>query len=1090
MKQSAWYQDAVIYQLHVRSFFDSNEDGVGDFVGLTQKLDYVASLGVSAIWLLPFYPSPLRDEGYDIADYTSINSAYGTLDDFRAFLEAAHARGLKVITELVINHTSDQHPWFQRARHAPPGSSERNYYVWSDTDQLYSGVRVIFRDFETSNWTWDKVAGQYFWHRFYSHQPDLNFDNPDVLNEVLRVLDFWLAMGVDGLRLDAVPYLIERDGTNCESLPETHAILRVLREHIDQHFPGRMLLAEANQWPDETAAYFGDGNECHMCFHFPLMPRLYLALQQENRFPIIDILKQTPLPPPGAQWAVFLRNHDELTLEMVSEEDRLFMYDSYAVDPHARINMGVRRRLAPLLRNDRRKLELLHSLLFAIGGTPVLYYGDEIQMGDNFYLRDRDSVRTPMQWSPDRNAGFSTANPQSLFLPPIIDPEFHFQTNNVETLETNPHAFLWWLRRVLRLRRQNPALSCGTTTFLTPSNPRILAFMRQIDEDVVLIVVNLSRLSQYVELDLSAFRGRTPRELFGQCQFPMVGELPYLLALGPYGFYWFRLEWPAGADERRDLSMLPEVRIQMHWRELLSPAGRHRLEAVLPSYLARQVWFPGGAARIRACSITQVVQLANPTTEDEPFLVLVVTTELSDGQTESYQLLLVVCGMARAELIVNDRPSAGLAKLVQDESSSPLFFCDATAEAEFWQAFMKVAESPVVSGQRGTLKLEAFSAQERITETGPLCQLSRGRISDAACAVVRGKFFVTLFRRVDEGEHPEEALSRALSETTFREHVPAVLGASRLVVGPKARRVMTLGLIHAYAPYEETLEDNISALWSRLHDEFSLPSTINASIRPSASGVLSEDAQNTLSTLLSRCSLLGNRLGELHMALLDLSQSPDLVPEPMTVHYRRSIYEAKRAALALALEQARARLRESALEDQLLWQRLIDREVQLQQTLTAVLRLPLNLMLIRPHGALSLNSILWTGNDIIFLGVGGERHRPLAERRLKRLAFRDLSRALIAFREVILATEQQKELGSLETCQQAFITSCIEDADSSFLEGYRSSMTSKSLAPADAVLFKDALSAFRISTGISQFSNAQLRGDANATRIALLTLLS
>ncbi len=467
-----WYKDAIIYEVQVRSFFDSYGDGHGDFQGLTQKLDYMQDLGITAVWLLPFYPSPLKDDGYDIADYTGIHPRFGRLDDFKAFLEAAHDRGLRVITELVLNHTSDQHPWFQRARHAPPGSRERDFYVWSDTPEKYQDARVIFQDFEPSNWTWDPVAKAYFWHRFYSHQPDLNYDNPAVREAILPVLDFWLGMGVDGLRLDAVPYLYEREGTNCENLPETHEFLKSLRRHVDAHYPGRMFLAEANQWPEDAVAYFGNGDECHMAFHFPLMPRLFMALHQEDRFPIEDIMAQTPAIPENCQWCLFLRNHDELTLEMVTDEERDYMYRAYARDRDARINLGIRHRLAPLLRDDRRRIELMLALLFSLPGTPVIYYGDEIGMGDNIYLGDRDGVRTPMQWSADRNAGFSRANPQKLFLPVVIDPSYHYETVNVEAQQSNPSSVLWWIKRLITLRKSLKAFGRGSFRLLRRRTPR------------------------------------------------------------------------------------------------------------------------------------------------------------------------------------------------------------------------------------------------------------------------------------------------------------------------------------------------------------------------------------------------------------------------------------------------------------------------------------------------------------------------------------------------------------------------------------------------------------------------------------------
>jgi maltose alpha-D-glucosyltransferase/alpha-amylase len=537
-----WYKDAIIYELPVKSFFDSSNDGVGDFPGLIQKLDYLQGLGITCLWLLPCFPSPLKDDGYDIAHYTSIHPSYGTVQDFKRFLDAAHERGLRVLIELVVNHTSDQHAWFQAARLAPPGSTERNMYVWNDTDQKYQDARIIFVDTEKSNWTWDTVAKAYYWHRFFHHQPDLNYDNPTALEQILQVMDFWLEMGVDGFRLDAVPYLIEREGTNCENLAETHIILKAIRRHIDAHWPNRMLLAEANQWPADVRPYFGDGDECHMAFQFPVMPRLFMALHLEERDPIVEIMERTPLIPETCQWALFLRNHDELTLEMVTDDERDYMYLAYSADPQARLNVGIRRRLAPLMNNSRRRIELLTSVLFSLPGTPIIYYGDEIGMGDNMHLGDRNGVRTPMQWSGDRNAGFSRADPQQLFSPVIIDPVYGYQAVNVESEENDSASLLNWTRNMIRMRRLFKVFGRGTIEFLKPANRAILAYVRRDQDDVVLCVANLARNVQPAHLDLSAFAGMVPIEMFGYTEFPAIGAAPYFLTLGPYGFYWFELQ--------------------------------------------------------------------------------------------------------------------------------------------------------------------------------------------------------------------------------------------------------------------------------------------------------------------------------------------------------------------------------------------------------------------------------------------------------------------------------------------------------------------------------------------------------------------
>ncbi|HEY2065022.1 MAG TPA: maltose alpha-D-glucosyltransferase [Gemmatimonadaceae bacterium] len=545
---TSWHHDAVIYQLHVKAFSDSNRDGFGDFRGLLQHLDYIAELGVTAIWLLPFYPSPLRDDGYDIADYCAVHPNYGTLEDFKEFLDAAHARGLRVITELVINHTSDQHPWFQRARRAPKGSPERDFYVWSDDPNKYSAARIIFTDTETSNWTWDPVAQQFFWHRFFGHQPDLNFDNPAVLEAVLDVMRFWLRMGVDGLRLDAIPYLVEREGTNCENLPETHVVLKKLRAALDAEFTDRIFLAEANQWPEDVRPYFGNGDECHMAFHFPVMPRMYMAVAQEDRTPIVDIMARTPPIPPECQWAIFLRNHDELTLEMVTEDERAFMYGHYAKDLRMRINVGIRRRLAPLLDNGRKEIELMHALLLSLPGSPVLYYGDELGMGDNIYLGDRNGVRTPMQWTADRNAGFSTVQSAALYFPVVADPPYGYQTVNVEAQLSTQTSLLRWVQNIVRLRQRYSAFGRGSFEPLAPQNRRVLAFLRRHDGEIILCVNNLARHAQYVELDLREFNGWSPMELWSGQSFPKIGELPYLLTMNGRDFLWFKLQPPGGPE--------------------------------------------------------------------------------------------------------------------------------------------------------------------------------------------------------------------------------------------------------------------------------------------------------------------------------------------------------------------------------------------------------------------------------------------------------------------------------------------------------------------------------------------------------------
>src|SRR5579875_2070660 len=666
-----WYKDAIIYELHVRAFADGNNDGVGDFQGLLQKLDYLQDLGVTCLWLLPFFPSPLKDDGYDISDYFSVHPHYGTMEDFQEFLAAAHGRGLQVIIELVMNHTSDQHPWFQRARTAPPGSPERNYYVWSDTDQKYGQARIIFTDTEKSNWTWDPVAKQYYWHRFFSHQPDLNYDHPRVVEEMLTVLRFWLDLGVDGLRMDAIPYLFERDGTSCENLPETHKLIKRFRREMDESYANRMILAEANQWPSDVRPYFGDGDECHMAFHFPLMPRIYMALRQEDRLPITDIMAQTPEIPENCQWALFLRNHDELTMEMVTNDERDYMYLAYSADPRMRINLGIRRRLAPLLHNNRRRIELLNSILFSFPGTPILYYGDEIGMGDNIYLGDRNGVRTPMQWTADRNAGFSRCNPARLYSPVIMDPVWGYEAINVEAQQNDPSSLLNWMRNMIALRKLFQVFGRGSLRFLEPSNRKILAYIRQSPEATVLCVANLSRFAQPVQLDLSDLEGMTPVEMLGYVEFPAVTKAPYPLALGPYGFLWLELQAgeepveipsPAATDE------LLHVKSETDWAAVLEGRGREMLERLLPDYVQRQRWFGGKSRQIAAVRVTDWGVL------DEQRLALVwIEVQFTQDEPDLYLAPLAMAFCEDCESVIEQSSHAVLTKIFSSQGEGVLY---------------------------------------------------------------------------------------------------------------------------------------------------------------------------------------------------------------------------------------------------------------------------------------------------------------------------------------------------------------------------------------------------------------------------------
>ncbi|HEY4864210.1 MAG TPA: maltose alpha-D-glucosyltransferase [Candidatus Dormibacteraeota bacterium] len=761
-----WYKDAVIYELHVRSFKDSNSDGIGDFPGLIQQLDYIASLGATAIWILPFYPSPLRDDGYDIADYLGVNPSYGRVNDVRRLVREAHKRGLRVITELVCNHTSDQHPWFQRARNSPPGSVWRDFYVWSDNDQRYSEARIIFKDFETSNWTWDPVAQAYYWHRFYSHQPDLNYDNPKVKEAVFKVVDHWLGMGVDGLRLDAIPYLFEREGTNCENLPESHEFLKQLRAYIDANYSNRVLLAEANQWPEDAVAYFGqgEGDECHMAFHFPVMPRLFMALRMEDRFPIIDILDQTPPIPSTAQWAMFLRNHDELTLEMVTDEERDYMYRAYTRDPEARINLGIRHRLAPLLNNNRRAIELMNVLLFSLPGTPVIYYGDEIGMGDNVHLGDRDGVRTPMQWSGDRNAGFSTANRQRLYQPVITDPEYNYETINVETQDANPLSLLNWMRRLIAMRKRHPAFGRGSIEFLHPENRKLLAFTRRYGDERILVVANLSRYTQFANLDLSAHRGLIPVELFGRAEFPRIGEGPYPITLTSHSFVWFSLEQPLEANSNG-----PAAPLSLRDREL---------ERALPTYLGRQRWFRGKSRQIAEVSVVDSVPLVDAQLK-------IVEVRYRDGDPDIYALPL--CREPDGKVV------------------------DALTHPEFNASLLEaMGQRRRFRGRQGTLlalptpRLKRM--QKSATELAP--HLSGAEQSNNS-VIFGERLILKLYRRVEPGVNPDLEVSHFLTNRQFP-NIAHVAGA--LLYRRGREQTSALGMLQTYVP-------NQGDGWSQALDE-------------------------------------------------------------------------------------------------------------------------------------------------------------------------------------------------------------------------------------------------------------------------------
>jgi maltose alpha-D-glucosyltransferase/alpha-amylase len=1000
-----WYKDAVIYQLHVKTFFDSNEDGMGDFNGLTQKLDYLQNLGVTAVWLLPFYPSPLKDDGYDISDYTGIHPTYGTLRDFKKFLREAHRRGLRVITELVVNHTSDQHPWFQRARRAKSGSSRHNFYVWSDTPEKYKEARVIFQDFESSNWSWDPVARKYFWHRFYSHQPNLNYENPQVQKAVFRALDFWLGMGVDGLRLDAIPYLYQREGTNCENLPETHAFLKKLRTHVDHRHKNRMLLGEANQWPEDAVDYFGNGRECHMNFHFPLMPRLFMALRMEDRFPITDIMEQTPAIPDHCQWAVFLRNHDELTLEMVTDEERDYMYRVYAYDPQMRLNLGIRRRLSPLLSSHRRRIELMNGLLFSVLGTPIIYYGDEIGMGDNIFLGDRNGVRTPMQWSADRNAGFSKANPQRLYLPVIIDPEYHYEVINVEAQENNRHSLLWWMKRLIALRKRFKAFSRGDLQFLQPDNSKILAFTRCYQDECILVVFNLSRFAQFVEMDLSAHHGTIPVELFGRTEFPAVSQNPYFLSLGPHSFYWFMMQRQetiavdtGSAAEQRQL---PVLEVKGSWEQIFRGRTLNRLEMVLRGYLHGKRWFGGKARGIKSVAVREKLLL-----QDRGFTsyVTFVTVEDLDGNSETYVLPLAHASGHRAAEILGNHPRAVLARLkAKDEAEEGILF-EALAAGEFGAMLLKTLRRRYRrKGNAGELASSQTRYLRKLTASEEmLLEPSILEVEQSNTSLVYGtRFILKIFRRLQDGINPDLEIGRFLTEKRFA-HIPPVAGA--LEYHAARQEPKTLAILQEFVPnqgnaWEYTLHE-LELYFEQILERRSEKSTADmpqASLLDLAAAAKPPELMDTMGIYVEAVQTLARRTAELHLVLASARDDSKFAPEPFSKLYQRSLYQSMRTLAGRNLPMLDRHLKAIAPEIQADAQEVLGLKNDILGRFHRLLDLKITGMRTRCHGDYHLGQVLYTGKDFVIIDFEGEPARPIGERRIKRSPLCDVAGMLRSF---------------------------------------------------------------------------------------------
>jgi maltose alpha-D-glucosyltransferase/alpha-amylase len=1061
-----WYKDAVIYEIHVRAFADSNADGIGDFQGLISRLDYLQELGVTCLWLLPFFPSPLRDDGYDIANYTAVNPSYGTIEDFQQFLTQAHARNMQVMIELVINHTSDQHPWFQKARRAPKDSPERNMYVWSDTDKLFEGVRIIFTDTEKSNWTWDEVAQQYYWHRFFSHQPDLNFDNPQVMEEVLNAMRFWMDMGVDGLRLDAIPYLIERDGTSCENVPETHVLIKKIRSVIDAEYENRLVLAEANMWPDDVRPYFGDGDECHMAFHFPLMPRIYMALRQEDRLPITDIMAHTPAIPPNCQWGLFLRNHDELTLEMVTDDERDYMNLAYAADSRMRINVGIRRRLAPLLDNNRRRIELLNSLLFSFPGTPIIYYGDEIGMGDNIYLGDRNGVRTPMQWNSDRNAGFSKAVPARLYFPVIMDPIWGYQAINVEAQQSDASSLLHWTRNMIALRKLFQVFGRGTLEFLHPDNRKILAYIRDYQHaatpgnpdadghcETVLCVANLSRFAQPVALDLSKYAGRQPVEMLGYVPFPPIGQQLYPLTLAPYSFLWLELQEavidssepilePAAAEQG---PATPPSQPNL-FAGIAGGVERKTVEASLPAFIARQRWFGGKSRSIQSAKIATSTPVPNSAA-----ILALIEVAYNEGAAELYQLPLALASGEEAEQLRAHSPQSIVAAIELLNTSGLLY--DASASATFRAALLHlIVSSAEVAGAAGaepaqnqaavSLVAAHSHAITALTLDGAESRLSSAEQSNTSI-LYGSQAILKLFRHLRSGENPDVEVTRFLTNVAHFGHIPAHLGDIHL-----APESTTIAFLQAFAAnqgdgWSWTLEQ-LAGFYNSV--AYSTPPSAAAPSALFSKSNAAPPAAEHLGSYLGAAQLLGQRTAELHLALATPTENAAFAAEAYSLEAVAEDRSRIETQMRLALDTLSSNLSQLSADTRAQAQALMDRRHRIAASLDALNGSAESFgKRIRIHGDYHLGQVLRSEDDFFLVDFEGEPARSLEERRRKQTPLKDVAGMLRSFdyaarSALATAVHQHPEQAATLEAWAAHWTAATTQ---SFLSGYRQAIAAQ-----------------------------------------------
>jgi maltose alpha-D-glucosyltransferase / alpha-amylase len=1068
-----WFKDAVIYEVHVKAFFDTAGDGIGDFKGLTSKLDYLKDLGVTALWLLPFYPSPLKDDGYDIADYFGVHPLYGTIKDFKEFLREAHKRGLRVITELVLNHTSDQHEWFKKSRTSEPGTRWRDFYVWSNTPDKYKDARIIFKDFEQSNWTYDNVAKAYYWHRFYAHQPDLNFDNPLTQKTMFSVVAYWLKMGVDGMRLDAVPYLFEREGTNCENLPETHGFLKQLRSYIDSNFENRMLLAEANQWPSDAAQYFGNADECNMAFHFPLMPRMFMAIQMEDRFPIIDILEQTPKIPDSCQWAVFLRNHDELTLEMVTDEERDYMYRVYARDRQSRLNLGIRRRLAPLLGNDRRKIELMNVLLFTLPGTPVIYYGDEIGMGDNFYLGDRNGVRTPMQWSADLNSGFSKTNPQKLYLPVIIEPRYHYEAINVENQQNDPASLLWWTKRLIQIRKNSKAFGRGEIQFLYPSNSKILAFLRKLGDETVLVTVNLSGRTQSAELDLSSFADSVPMDAFGGSSLPVIGKSLYRLTFTPYGYYVFNVANPKADEQTQRPREIPQVVVSKKIQSLFTGRPKDKLEnEVLQPYLRANRWFSGKEKTVDQIRLREVVPFQeNIAVGNAQFLVL-VDVYYKEGLPDTYVLPLSYSRADLTEMLKDQHAEAIVCKVSIDKSPPGLLY-DALLDENFRSSLLRfLMTNGIAKGLQGNVV--GYTSMRNGIAGDELSSIKSRlpRLEQSNTSVVYGdKYILKLVRRFEEGPNPEIEIGEVLTEGNF-EAAPKVFGA--ISYGSASSLPATIAILEQYVRNE-------GDAWSMFQAEFERFIEMVKTKKPSPdfafSGSVLQLAEKSVPepladiighAFLDRVPLLGQRTGEFHLFMLNEKDDPNFKPEGFGYLEQVAIAQSMNSYSNRVFQQCKTatNIPEPARKE---IERILFRQNDIAAVFAELKKVKIDSVRTRVHGDYHLQQVLFTGKDFVLIDFEGEPARSLSDRRLKRSPIKDVAGMVrsihyVAF-STLLKTPYEKNQADREYLE-TWASLWYKVVASTFLKSYLITVASTPILPSDKKALAVLLDSFLLEKAI------------------------